>query len=358
MCAGYGGTGNPGITLIHCEVEMDPAELSYGSDKHGLVWGYLFVTGQPAVPLDSDTAAAWLAEATSAPSDTFLWLHFSLANTASERWLRKNTHLPDAFYEALIPGAGSTRLEQESGTLVAVMHDVLFDFSFDTSAVSTVTICVDKHLLVSARHRPLRAVDRLRAVVKTKSFRSAAELLAQLLEAQAGVLEDIVRQSTVRIDTIEDGFLANRVTLNRSELGALRRTLVRLQRLLAPEPAAFFRLLNRPPLWISGDDLQAMRQAAEEFSTAVIDSAALIERVKLLQEEITALITERTNRSLFILTIVTVLALPINLTGSLFGMNVGGIPFADYPHGFLIVVALLAAFTALLAYFAFGRRRE
>ena len=65
---------------------------------------------------------------------------------------------------------------------------------------------------------------------------------------------------------IEDRLLADRIEIRRSDLGSLRRVLVRLQRLLAPEPAAFFRLLNRPPSWICGEDLQDLRQAAEEFS--------------------------------------------------------------------------------------------
>jgi zinc transporter len=53
-----------------------------------------------------------------------------------------------------------------------------------------------------------------------------------------------------------------------------------------------------------------------------------------------------------------VLALPINMVAGLFGMNVGGIPLAQYDHGFLVIVGLLMAVTALLAYLAFGRGRE
>jgi zinc transporter len=172
------------------------------------------------------------------------------------------------------------------------------------------------------------------------------------------VLVDIVRQATARVDGIEDKLLSNRIATSRRELGTLRRVLVRLQRLLAPEPAALFRLLNRPPPWIDADDLQELRQASEEFSAAVLDSAALAERVKLLQEEFAALVNEQTSRTLFILTIVTVLALPINLVAGLFGMNVGGIPFSAHPHGFFIVVALLTVISIVLAYLGLGKRRD
>jgi hypothetical protein len=68
----------------------------------------------------------------------------------------------------------------------------------------------------------------------------------------------------------------------------------------------------------SAEDLQDLRQAAEEFSTTISDSAALVERIKLLQEELAASIDEQTSRTLFVLTVVTVLALPLisaTLTG-------------------------------------------
>ena len=157
---------------------------------------------------------------------------------------------------------------------------------------------------------------------------------------------------------MERQLLAKRISVSRSELGSLRRMLVRLQRLLAPEPAAFFRLLSRPPDWIAEKELQNLQQAAEKFSTAISDTAALVERVKQLQEELAALVGEQTNRTLFLLTMVTVLALPINLVAGLFGMNVGGIPLAQHPYGFFLVLSPLLVLTALLAYWALGRRRN
>ena len=53
---------------------------------------------------------------------------------------------------------------------------------------------------------------------------------------------------------------------------------------------------------------------------------------------------------------VTVLALPINITTGFFGMNVGGIPLAEHKQGFWIVVALVVVFTLIAAWLAFRRR--
>ena len=334
-------------------------ETTYGSDKNGLVWAYVFDAGEAPKELDSESAARWLAQPATAGSEAFLWLHFSLSNASSERWMRQSLPLPETFYEAMKETVGSTRLEQAGDALIAVIHDLLFDSAFDSSSVSTAALCVTPRLVVSARLRPLRSVDRLRSEVRTgQTLRSAADLLAHLMRDQAQVLIDIVRQSTARVDVIEDTLLASRIVVSRGELSLLRRSLVRLQRLLAPEPAALFRLLSRPVAWISEPDLLNLRQAAEEFSASVADAAALTERVKLLQEELAARVDEQTSRTIFVLTLVTVLALPVNLVAGLFGMNVGGVPFAQHPHGFLLVIALLSAVTGVLAYLALGRRRD
>jgi len=330
---------------------------TYGSDKDGLVCAYLFAPGEAGRPVDADEAAAWLG-APAVPG-SFLWLHFNVSNAAAERFMQQHLALPDAFHESLRGDAGSTRVEQAGDWLVAVLNDVLFDFAFDASHVSTVNLCVERRLMVSARSKPLRSIDRLRESVRQgETFRSTAELLAHLLRDQADVMVQIVRDSTGRVNSIEDSLLANRVGSSRAKLGALRRVLVRLQRLLAPEPAALFRLLSRPPAWLGEEDQQELRQAAEEFSTAVADSAALGERVKILQEELAALIGERSNRTLFVLTVVTVLALPFNVIGGLFGMNVGGIPFAEHTEGFWVVVGLVTTFTVIAGLWALGKRPQ
>jgi zinc transporter len=67
-------------------------------------------------------------------------------------------------------------------------------------------------------------------------------------------------------------------------------------------------------------------------------------------------ISEQSNRILFLLTLATVLALPFNLIGGLLGMNVGGIPLAGHRHGFAIIVTLITSLTAVVALLVLRRR--
>ena len=118
------------------------------------------------------------------------------------------------------------------------------------------------------------------------------------------------------------------------------------------------RLLRLPPAWISEHDLEELRQATEEFSLTIRDVSELKESIKLLQEEIAAQVSEQTNQSVFTLTMVTVLALPINIVAGLLGMNVGGIPMAQSPDGFLVIVGIILVFTAFAAWYVYRQNRK
>ena len=109
---------------------------------------------------------------------------------------------------------------------------------------------------------------------------------------------------------------------------------------------------------MGAEDAQELRDSTEEFSVVLRDMQGLQERIKLLQEEIAASVQEANSRSLFVLTVVTVLALPINILAGLFGMNVGGVPLADNGHGFWIIVAVVAAFTAVAGWLALRGTRD
>ena len=338
---------------------MIVSQPSYGADRTGLICGFVFSTDGTGRSLTSAEALVWLERIRAGTGKEFVWLHFDLGGGATEKWMHENLALPEAFYEALHEGARSTRIEYNEGSLIAVVNDVLFDFSFGASDISTLCLCVGPRALVSARRKPLRSVDRLRASVKQGApFPSPVEILVHLLRDQGEVLVQIVRDATARVDRIEDSLLADRLETRRVDLGALRRVLVRLQRLLAPEPAALFRFLNRPPPWIADPDVQELRAATEEFSVALNDMSALLERIKLLQEEIAAQVNQQNNRSLFLLTVFTVIALPINIIAGLFGMNVGGIPLNQDDRGFWTVVGIVVAFTAPALWIVLRRRRE
>jgi zinc transporter len=346
--------GQPRCRLM-TSPEPAPSALTHHADD-GLICGYHFEPDGGVHTVASTTEAqALMAQA--APG--FLWLHMNLSHAASARWLRAHGGLSENFFEALVDGSRSARIERDEDALFAVLNDVTFDFSFDAKEVESLWVNVTRNLVITARRRPLRSVDRLRTSVRNgAAMLGSVELLDHLLRDQADELQRILRRASERLDDIEDEVLAGRHQRHGTELAGLRRLMVRLQRLLTPEPSALARVLSRPPAWMTSDDLQQLTQANEEFSLVLRDIAALQDRIKLMQDESATKVAEENNRSLYMLTMVTVLALPINLTSGLFGMNVGGIPFAEAPAGFWWMLSGIGAVTGLIAWKVVRRLRD
>ncbi|MBI3231384.1 MAG: hypothetical protein HYZ45_14825, partial [Burkholderiales bacterium] len=136
---------------------------AYGSDENGLVYGYLFLPETSGHAVNTTQALQWLADAEQTPhgmpkaseadgkqgqSAGFVWLHFNLANATTLSWMQQNLQLPPEFYETLVDGSRSTRVDFADDHLIGVLNDVLFDFSFDPSQVSTLVLCAGHDLLL------------------------------------------------------------------------------------------------------------------------------------------------------------------------------------------------------------------
>jgi zinc transporter len=58
-------------------------DTSFGSDQHGLVWGFHFALGEPPQSVGCVVVPELLKDG----GGGFVWLHFSSSNAAAERFL-------------------------------------------------------------------------------------------------------------------------------------------------------------------------------------------------------------------------------------------------------------------------------
>src|SRR5262245_52160164 len=83
-CDGSAPRRGDARAALHRRSPVETGEARYGSEKTGLLYGYLFRPDQPGEPVEADEACDRLMQ----DGDAFVWLHFNLANQASIRWLR------------------------------------------------------------------------------------------------------------------------------------------------------------------------------------------------------------------------------------------------------------------------------
>jgi zinc transporter len=99
-----------------------------------------------------------------------------------------------------------------------------------------------------------------------------------------------------------------------------------------------------------------LREIADRTTRYVEDLDSARDRAAVTQDELNSRLSERMNKTMYVLSIVAGIFLPLGLLTGLLGINVGGIPGTQSPFAFLIVCALLVL-VAILQAVLFKRMR-
>jgi zinc transporter len=292
------------------------------------------------------------------PQASPFWLHLNLSDTRATRWLAERSHLPAAAQTVLLGADPRVHSQPMGGGFACVLGDVHHDFRGDPESVGVLRLYVDAQRMVTARRHPLKSSDLLRRQLGagTADASSPIQVFEQYVRCLAETFASEVAHLGDETDGLEDRILAGDYHAQGAALGRIRRTLVRLRRLLNADRSALAALLARPLEILTADALVRLRPAVERLDGVAQDLELVQERARLLQEEIAGRVGEETNRNLFWLSIVTTVLLPITLITGVFGMNVGGLPLLTHRHGFWwIMVMIIFAVTAILY---FLRRRK
>lgn len=272
------------------------------------------------------------------------WLHFNLSDSRAREWLKSRSKLPEEARDLLLNADPRIRLDVLPGGITAVLGDLFHDFDDDPERLGTMRLYLDRRVLLSGRTHPLKAVDVLRReLLRSDETLTTISLFQLLIERLADSLALVVAKLNDQVDSAEDRILGGKHAGQGTPLGNLRRLVARLRRLVVANRAALTALPAQVVGLYDADARQDLRAAIERLEAVGQDLDLVQERARLLQEEIAARVGEATNRNLFVLSIATTTLLPITLITGIFGMNLGGLPLGDHPHGFAFVMAGIAA---------------
>ena len=142
----------------------------------------------------------------------------------------------------------------------------------------------------------------------------------------------------------------------RDDILERRRESIQVARDLTYKRTAMLELAHERPALIPSDEFDRFDRQIHRYAALVEDAEDYGEHCQFLLEELRAQVEEETNRNIYILTMFSVIFLPATLIASIWGMNVGGIPFSGSPNGFWVVGGLIAVVLALVAIVLFRFR--
>ncbi|KRA42754.1 CorA family divalent cation transporter [Pseudoxanthomonas sp. Root630] len=327
----------------------------------GALWLYRFDADGRAHALDDAARGAGTLQ--DADGEDWHWLHLDLSDVRSAQIVAM-LPLPEEAHATLLSPDSHVNLQFEDEVAHGVFVDWVHQRGVDLAAegqlrgddgIGWLHFAMTDRLLVTARRQPLRSLEAARRAVIAGAL---ADAPVRLLELVAGRFADTVGRSSdglsARLDRIEDRVLADSIGEERRDLAQLRHQTVRLHRPLT----AMRRVLKPFEQRHAGDTdhelLPAVARLNQRFDDLDGDVGTLQERARLLQDEVAAKLAERTNRHLYVLSMITALLLPPSLVAGLFGMNLPGLPFAHSSHG-LAFALLLGAASSVVVYLLLRR---
>lgn len=276
--------------------------------------------------------------------DGILWMHLDYTTTDCEKWLKEESKLGELVVSALTSDDPRPRSAVMKDGLLVVLRGVNMNPGADPEDMVSIRLWVNGNRIVSTRRRKLLSVDTLREAIEqgngpTTTGDFLVELSSRLVERMAEVVDGIEHKA----DLLEEQVLTVHSYQLRPIISELRREAISLRRYLAPQREAVTRLYNERVPWLTDMDRMRLREVADSTMRYIEDLDSARERAIVIQEELMSRISERMDKRMYVLSIVAAIFLPLGFLTGLLGINVGGIPGAEYKGSFYIFCGILVS---------------
>lgn len=280
----------------------------------------------------------------------FLWIHLDLNSKNAHRWLKEESGIEEAILATLLAEQSRPRVTVLENAFLVILRGVNLNPGAEPDDMVGIRLYVEERRVISLCFRQLMAVNDLRAeITKGKAPKSSGGLLVRLCEGLTERMSPVIRELEDLADTLEDGLIKGIGKDFMDKLSDLRHTAATLKRHISPQRDAIKKLLGDEVPFLKKAQKTRLRETAEDVVRHVEDLELLRERASVMQDELRNRQSDKMNRTMYILTMVATIMLPMSVIAGLLGMNVGGIPLGDNPLGFLLTTLFILLLGGLMA---------
>ena len=274
--------------------------------------------------------------------DGLLWVHLDYTLPGAEKWLINESGLDDIVIAALMSEDPRPRSVVIKDELLVVLRGVNLNPGADPEDMVSLRIFANSSRIISSRRRRLLSIsDMCAAIEQGNGPASSGEFIIDIADRLVQRMADVINDIDDRTDILEDQVLTIQSHQLRPKISELRREAIGLRRYLAPQREAMSRLYNERVSWLNDMERMHLREVADRTMRYIEELDAVRERAIVVQEELMSRISEQMDKRMYVLSIVAAIFLPLGFLTGLLGINVGGIPGAEYKGSFWIFCLIL-----------------
>jgi len=271
-----------------------------------------------------------------------VWFHLDFSEETTKDWLIEQSGLSKLTVEMLTSDDTRPRVTAAGGGLLICLRAINCNPGSDADDMVSLRLWISENRILSMRRRRVEAINDIRESLKnTAGPVNSADFLVYLCSSITGRISGVVSDIDEALDSLEDSMLEKERPALRTEILTYRRMIIGLRKYIVPQKEVLAQLqLERMP-WLSDMGKLQLRENAERVARCLDDLDAARDHAAMTQEELNARLSEQMNQTIFMMSIVATIFLPLGLITGLLGINVGGIPGTESPWAFIIVCVLM-----------------
>ncbi len=341
------GTGSAVEVFCICTIKQQGEQCMTEQD------GLVFCTVMDGNGVSVDRS---VKEAFSSTGSGCTWIHLDYSREPVRQWLTDESGLSEVTVEALLADETRPRAVAIDNGLMITLRSINCNPGADPDDMVSIRLWMDDHRIISMRRRRVEAVNDLREELRNGTGpRSSGEFLVMLTDRLTERISGVVADIDEGLDRIEEVIGEQEPRLLRTRLSGYRRMIIGVRRYIVPQRDTMTRLYMERISWLADIDSMRLREVAEMTMRIIDDFDMMRDRASITHEEINGRLAEQMNRTMYAMSIVATIFLPLGLLTGLLGINVGGIPGADTPWAFAVVCSILVT-VAIIEYFLFRRK--
>lgn len=225
----------------------------------------------------------------------------------------------DALVESHVP-----KIDDWGSYLYVVLHAIVFDEQTEEIDTVELDLFLGQHYLVTHHDQPIEAVDRVWNLCQRDRRhlqKGADHLLYRLADELVASYMPVIEQMDELIDRIEDQLFDHPAPRTIERLFALKRALLHLRRILAPQREVLNKLARDDYVVIDAADRVFFRDVYDHLVRLHDISESLRDLVSGALDTYLSVINNRMNEVMKTLTLITTLFMPLSFVTGFFGMN-------------------------------------
>ena len=286
-----------------------------------------------------------------------LWVDIDSNDRAQHALLEKVFNFHPLSIEDTLSPKTRVKLEEYGNTVFIVVRSVRFDVKTDDPYdIDTINLyCfMGPRYLVTVHGAPVRAIEEVKARLERsidRLDRGVEMVLHATLDTVVDEYLPMVDQVDDMVDNLEERIFEKYDPGAIKEIFAVNRLVVQLRRHLGPLREVLNVLTNRPHECI-GTQAQLYFRDVYDHTIRIVESLESVrDLVATVLDTYMTQTSNRMNKQMKALSVVSTIALPLVAISGFFGMNFDVIPLSKWPYGFEIALGLMAVFATGLYLF-------